>query len=307
MKSVALAFTLAACALTSAASLASFDTPPVSAPAKPTAADAVPKVAALERVAVVGASLSAGFRVDGGRDPFAPSKIQLANVIEASLHARHEPVRNHANPGFFMDPKGSGQAAMEALREEPPTAIVALDYLFWFGYGAKKEEERLPQVEAALKDLGTFTCPILLGDLPDMRSATQVKRPMLRPSMVPTAETLAKLNDAVRTFAKEHKNVIVVPLADVTAKLQSDAEFSVRDNHWAKGSIDALMQADRLHPTLEGTCAVWIVAVDAWTTAQKDVPVKAFECDVPKLVAAVQAAAKKPAEVAPVPAGGSGK
>lgn len=288
-------------------SLSSFDTPPVAAPAKTAPAEAPTKVAALERVAVVGASLSAGFRVDGNRDPFAASKIQLANVVDASLRAPHGEIENFASAGFFMDPKGNAASTMESLRQLKPTAIVALDYLFWFGYGAKKEEERVPQLEAALKDLGTFTCPILLGDLPDMRAATLVKQPMLRASWVPKPETLVKLNDAIRAFAKEHANVVVVPLADVTAKLQSDAEFSVRDNRWAKGSIDTLMQEDRLHPTLEGTCAVWVVAVDAWITAQKDVPAKAFELDAKKITASVKAGLQPKVVPEPAPVGGSGK
>lgn len=283
---------LALCAL-SGASFA-FDTPKTS----PTPPVAARKYAALDKIAVIGASLSAGFRIDGGKDMFTPSKIQLADVIEASMKTPHEPVLNAANGGFVMDSKGSAKAAMSALRAEKPTLIVALDYLFWFGYGLKAEDQRVVELDAGLVELGTFTCPILLGDMPDMTSATTVPRPMLQKAMVPSTATLKVLNEHIAAFAKEHKNVVLVPLADMTAKLQSDAEVVARDNTWPKGSIDTLMQKDRLHPTLEGTCAVWVVALDTWLNAQKDVPATAFELDVKKLVANVKGEKKEP-----VPAG----
>lgn len=251
--------------------------------------EAALKVAAAEKIAVIGASISAGFRIDGNLDSFGPSKIQLANVIEASLKVAHQPIENHAEAMAFLDPKGSMHSAFEAMRADKPTMIVALDYLFWFGYGQKKEDQRSVDLDAALLELGTFTCPILLGDLPDMTVAAQVPEPMLQKAMVPAADTLKKLNEKIGAFAKEHANVIVVPIADITAKVQSDAEVQVRNNKWPKGSIDKLLQADRLHTTLEGTCAVWVIALDTWLNAQKDVPAGAFELDVAKLVEKVKA------------------
>jgi hypothetical protein len=274
------------------------------APPPRAAAAAVP---ALERVAVIGASMSAGFRLDGNTDPFAASTIDLAKIVDASLNVKHEPIVNQASGMFFADPRGTGQSTMKALAEAKPTLVVALDYLFWFGYGMKKEEQRVPQLEAALEALGKLTCPILLGDLPDMSLASKVPdpvfgRPMLQPEMLPQPATLEKLNEKIAAFAQAHENVVLVPLATLTAKLQADEEVVVRANKYPKGSIDKLMQADRLHTTLEGTCAVWVVALDTWLGKTKDLPAQAFELDVAKLAKKVGGAAKEAAP-AGAPAG----
>src|SRR6185436_561939 len=66
-------------------------------------------VPALERVAVIGASMSAGFRLDGNTDPFTASTIDLAKIVEASLKVKHEPITNQANGLFFTDPRGTAE------------------------------------------------------------------------------------------------------------------------------------------------------------------------------------------------------
>lgn len=286
-----------------------FATPSSETPNSASAASEPKPAAALHHMAVIGASVSAGFRLDGNTDPFSASKLQLADVVAASLQVPNEGLANHATQGFFMNPGAVAKRTLKALAEEKPTAVIALDYLFWFAYGEKPEEKRLPAVEGALAGLATLSCPILLGDLPDMTAASQVPdpvfgRPMLMPVMLPHVETLKKANEAIRAFAKEHANVVLVPLADLTVKLASDAEFSVRGNRYPKGSLDRLMQKDRLHPTLEGTCAVWVAALDAWLAASKDLPASAFECDVQKLLARVAERRQAAAAAAPAPKNG---
>ena len=50
--------------------------------------------------------------------------------------------------------------------------IVAIDFLFWFGYGAGKDAEgRMASLEQGLDLLEGLMGPILLGDLPDVRHA----------------------------------------------------------------------------------------------------------------------------------------
>jgi hypothetical protein len=112
---------------------------------------------------------------------------------------------------------------------------------------------------------------------------------MIVPAMVPAPETLKTLNEHIAAFAKEHPNVVVVPLASMTARLQADDEISVRGNTWPKGSAKVLMQADHLHPTVDGASAVWILAVDTWLSAQKGLPASAFELDAAKVAAKVKA------------------
>jgi hypothetical protein len=286
-----------------------FDTPPapVTAPAQ-----AAPP---LERIAVIGASLSAGFGMDGNPDQMATSKLRLADVIEASLLVPHQRIVDTSTAMFFFSPAATSARMLKKMREVKPSAIVALDYLFWFGYGEKEEDgkpgknppdkawieaKRVSDLDAALKDLGAFDCPILLGDLPDMTPATLVKPvPMIFPAQVPAPETLKTLNEHIVAFAKAHPNVVVVPIAAMTARLQADDAIEVHGNTWPKGSGKVLLQADHLHPTVEGASAVWILAVDAWSSAQKDLPASAFDFDAAKVANKAKAGSKKNAKSDP--------
>ena len=289
---------LASCVL--AGAVFASDTPKTAPKAAPVAATPA-KVAALEHIAVIGASLSAGFGLDDSKEMFAESTIQLSNIIDASLNVSHQPPVSAATMMFFTSPQQYGTKSMALIAKEKPTLVVGLDYLFWFGYGMGKEvseDSRIAKVDAALKELEALTCTILLGDLPDMTMATKVSEPMLQKEMVPQPETLKKINANITAWCAEHKNVVLVPLADLTAKLQSDAEISVHGNTGPKGSIAKLMQADHLHTTLEGTCAVWALAADCLLKAQKDIPEASFELDVAKLLPKV-GATKKDAKPTP--------
>jgi hypothetical protein len=296
---------LAVCALagasfafdTPAGASFAFDTPAVATVPPPTKA-----VAVLDKIAVIGASLSAGYGMDENPNPMSDSKLRLANVIDASLLVAHQPIEDKATAMFFISPEGTAKSTLKKMREWKPTTIVALDYLFWFGYGEKEvaskdpkqraseiEAMRVADLDAALKDLGAVECTIVLADLPDMTPASLVPDPMISPAMVPAPATLKTLNEHVAAFAKEHANVVLVPLAAMTARLQADEEIQVRGNTWPKGSSKVLMPAAQLHPTVDGACAVWIMAVDTWLNAKKDLPASAFELDAAKVVSKVKA------------------
>jgi hypothetical protein len=247
------------------------------APAPALQKPAAPKgEALLERVAVIGASVSAGFMLgaDAHKIP-----LNLSRVIEAGLIAKHSPVLNASDEMTFIDTLGSSKSAAKALAKDDPTLVVALDYLFWFGYGATwgGEKERLSALEMGLKSLEGLECPILLGDFPDMSSATKVKHPILPAQAVPDPATLAKLNERLGVWAKEHANVIVVPVSTLMGTLLAGDEMRVGPNLWKKGTVSALLQADGLHPTLEGTTGLWLFAAERLFEARKDVPRSALE------------------------------
>jgi|SRR5689334_4563508 len=232
--------------------------------------------ALLERVAVIGASVSAGYGLgaDAQKTP-----LNLSRVIEAGLIAKHSPVIDASSEYTFIDALGSSKSAAKALAKADPTLVVALDYLFWFGYGATwgSEEKRLDALELGLKSLEGLNCTLLLGDFPDMSSATKVKDPILPKAAVPDPATLAKLNERLGVWAKEHANVIVVPVSKLMGALLSGDEMRVGPNLWKKGTVSALLQKDGLHPTLEGTTGMWLFAVERLLEARKDVPRAALE------------------------------
>ena len=253
---------------------------PAPALQKPAAAPAAPAAlkgeALLERVAVIGASVSAGFRLgaDAQKVP-----LNLMRVIDAGLLAKHSPLLDSSSEMMFIDTLGSSKSAAKKLAKGDPTLVVALDYLFWFGYGATwgGETERLAALELGLKSLEGLSCPILLGDFPDMSSATKAKNPILPQQAVPDPETLAKLNERLGVWAKEHANVIVVPVSKLMGALLAGEEMRVGPNLWKKGTVSGLLQDDGLHPTLEGTTGMWLFAAERLFEARKDLPRSALE------------------------------
>lgn len=271
------------------------------------AASAVPpqappaKVAALERIVVLGASLSHGYGLeqDGG------GRVRFADVVETSLRAAHAPVLPRTSLFFFTDPQGTGKSLAATARSADPTLVVAIDYLFWFGYGAcASPDGRLELLDRGLALLDEFHCPVMVGDFPDCREASRDPAPgspprLLAPEQVPSPDELRKLNDHLRAWASTRKNVVVVPLADLGARLRSGKDLEIHGNHWAGGTLAGLMQKDRLHPTLDGAIALWLGALDALVAARPDVPASAFDWDaqaIRKRICDSRANARVPAD-----------
>ncbi|MFM7280757.1 MAG: hypothetical protein ACKO32_03155 [Planctomycetia bacterium] len=215
-------------------------------------AKAVP--ALVREVHVLGASVSAGFGLKEGD--------HLGRMIAVSLPEGTPPPKVHASGMAFLDPEGHADRSLEKILNGDASLVVAIDYLFWFGYGRKwgSEEGRVQALELGLKRLEKLSCPILLGDFPDMSSAVEAPIPMLPAAAVPKPETLVKLNERLRAWAKDRKNVMLVPLAGLMDQLLRDQAITLGPNQWPAGTAKQLLQKDGLHPTLEGTLAVWLLA-----------------------------------------------
>jgi hypothetical protein len=203
----------------------------------------------LARIVVMGASLSAGLGAE--RD--------LAAALEASLRAPRGAPVDLGEVLFFVNPVASGAKQVEAALEAEPTLVVALDFLFWFGYGSidagggpiEAEAERLELLERGLALLAALECPLVVADFPDMSGA--VGRVLVQ-AQVPAEATLAQLSRRVREWAGEREHTIVLPLAEIVARLAAQQELRVGRRTFAPGA--RLLQEDRLHPTLEGLAAM---------------------------------------------------
>lgn len=255
---------------------------PASAPVAPSSAAQVPATQvpatpqAIDRISVLGASLSEGY----GLEPEIGAPVWLGTLVDVAVRPEHRPARQRSNLLFFVDPRGAAtESVQEALADEP-TLVVALDYLFWFGYGlVDAPAKRMENLEFGLKQLEAFTCPVLVGDLPDMSSAVDGKPQMLQPQQIPPREALDALNARVREWAKPRANVVVFGLAELNARLRENREYHVRGNIYFPSELPDLFQSDKLHPTVGGTIAVWLAAADALVSARKDVPASWFVWD----------------------------
>ncbi len=228
----------------------------------PDAGAAAARPALLERVCVVGASVSDGF----GLSADLGVRLQFGDVLAAALAGVDE-VDTFASTWFFRDPLGTGREQQERALEREPTLLVAVDYLFWFGYGYQPEDQRAARLERGLELLDAFACPILVGDFPDMSRAalegtSPLGMPLIAPGQVPAEETLVALNERVAAWAAERERVHVVPLARFVAALDAGQALDVRGNEVPAGEAGALLQEDLLHPTLDGALLLAAIALD---------------------------------------------
>jgi hypothetical protein len=223
-------------------------------PAKP--ADPAPSTTpATLRVHVIGASLSGGFR-DGPMTGAAETgdSVTMQHVLKAWC-GEHAKVSTHSTlemMATFTNPEQIGDRQVQNTLKQKPDAVVALDFPFWFAYGHVKGDEATARGERFAKGLellGKLEGPLLVGDLPDMHGA---ERRMLSPAQIPAAEILKDLNARLAAFAKEHTNVHLVPIAELTKTMkEKGAPLPLAAGPMATPP-GALLQGDKLHPNRLG-------------------------------------------------------
>lgn len=231
-----------------AASVGAQSDPP---PAKPAAAESA-ESALSARVVTIGASLTCGFG----------NSLPLAEPLDRAITGKHTPVFNAGEGLQFTDPIGLGEAQVDRCLERKATLVIGIDFLFWYAYGmafkGKTEwPRRSERFAAGLRQLERLACPVVVGDLPDMRGAHPR---MLHPAMIPSPEVLARLNQVLKDWADKREQVHLVPLSAWVKTLKA-GEWKVpasADGKQAERILTAAvaMQWDRLHPSRLGILAL---------------------------------------------------
>lgn len=193
-------------------------------------------ILSFERVAVVGASLSAGF---GG--------LALSSAFEEAIAGEHE-VFPIASTFFFRSPNANGKAHIDQAIAAKASVIVAVDLLFWYVYQNTSLEGRQDNLETGLRNLERIKVPLILGDIPDMRTGEPW---MLPPAAIPPPEQLLLLNTRVHQWARQRQHVHLVPLAQWSAALASDGDIEV-DVGKPPVPAKSLVNVDGLHPNPKG-------------------------------------------------------
>ena len=168
----------------------------LSLPGQPTA----PK----PKIDIMGASVSAGY-VDQ-RLPESGERNETVPLVRVLRHIWPRDVAtvgSRADVAMFMNPEERGERQVLRTLGSQPDLVVAVDFLFWFGYGFAPgarggHDERLELQARGLELLDRLLCPIILGDYPDMSGADAR---ILSPRMIPEPETLAELNRRLRAWA----------------------------------------------------------------------------------------------------------
>ena len=203
---------------------------------------------------IVGASASAGFGAfvqRSGTEGPPVQGVDLADLV-STLAPPGTVVSDWSTSMLFHDPCTIAPRALERLLGQRPDAILAIDFLFWFAYGLRDaqgevivdERQRDALFEHGLSLLEDLETPMILGDLPDMRTASDL---VLSPRQVPRPETLARLNARLRQWAETRPTVRLVSLEAMRRRWLGSAP---------DGGIPRQLQPDRLHPTFEGLVEV---------------------------------------------------
>ncbi|HMS17884.1 MAG TPA: hypothetical protein PKA37_13665 [Planctomycetota bacterium] len=214
---------------------------PLSAAAQggPVVTAPVAKTDAKKHIVVLGASASDGFGLD----------VRLSDALIARLDAERFTVENRASSYFFIWPEDEGKNQLDAVKKLKPSAVIGVDFLFWFAYGKRKDEDRPALLEKGLKLLESLELPLVLAELPDMSEAIGL---MLRKQQVPSKETLAILNARIREWAKDRKHVILVPLGQLLDRMRKGEDLQMEGLPYDAKALPPMLQADKLHPTLDG-------------------------------------------------------
>ena len=223
------------------------------------------KSTTLERVAVTGASVTAGWGLQTPpiKGDFGGYPINLKHILDAMILAPHEEVAYFGKSMFFARPVVFGSELIDEITKYDPTLIVAVDYLFWFAYGNvafSGEKHRIDRFKEGLSILENIQSDLIIGNIPDVRKAIGK---VLSASQVPTVETIQKMNNILRSWALLHPNVKVLNVYKLYKALLDDATLTTSSYTWPAGSQEKLLQKDMLHTTFEGTVAASLFVADA--------------------------------------------
>ena len=231
----------------------------------------------LERVALIGASVTAGFGIESEHD--------LADAFEAACVGRRTPPLSEGDALFFLQPGPSGRTQVEKALRHKPTLVIAIDFLFWYGFGTvnaeggelTNEEDRLALLEKGLELLARFEVPVVVGDFPDVRDA--VGR-VLMPQQVPSEEIRAQLNARLREWVGKHERVRLVSLDGALVAMHKRGKLQLCGGELDLKQSELWLQPDRLHATPAGLALLVQLIAESLRSGGATLDKDVWLCDV---------------------------
>ncbi|MCA8970666.1 MAG: hypothetical protein KDC95_12810 [Planctomycetes bacterium] len=249
------------------------------------AVDEVSPAGPYERVVTMGASLTDGFA----------NGMPIATMLDKSIGVEHRHVERVSSNAFFTMPLKIGDQQLRRTLHLEPTCVIAVDFLFWYVYGAtgrhiddlqryplddeesRKRElralsdagpenlsrvARLLTLERGLRELEKLRVPMVIGDIPDMTGALPI---MLPKHAIPSIDIQKAANERIHAWAKERKdNVLLFPLASrVLAMKQGKMEIPATKSEPAVAlEMQVALGRDRLHPSKIGALVFMSELID---------------------------------------------
>lgn len=245
------------------------------------AQDASELVPARQGIAVIGASASAGWGVmvpvlepsEGNRY----RHVTLANALAAVDPTLPAVVTRSGDPLFFRQRASERAVQVDLAIAAKPEAVIAVDFLFWYGYGtvrantpsdaARMRMDRLALGLAQIDRLAAENIPIIVGNLPDVSDAADAMLySVIGDAQLPRPDVLIDLNNRIAQWAQANDRIHILPLSTLINDMRGGKGVTAGGATW--GPEPRLMQHDHLHPTDEGLLAVAASAVDRVRAAQ---------------------------------------
>jgi hypothetical protein len=230
-----------------------------------------PKPAGL---ALLGASATAGWGVivpvehpsEGNRY----RHVDLNDALHAVAPDLPEAVTSSGDAFFFRRSLKARALQVDTVIASRPEAVIALDFLFWYGHGSQwprdsqtKGELRMARMNKGLAQLDKIVAtgiPVIVGNLPDVSDALNARFSVLAPGQVPKAEVREAMNARIHEWAAASENVHLIPLYTLMAKMSQGKPIDAGGTTW--GPEPRLMLHDQLHPSAEGLLAIAAVIAD---------------------------------------------
>jgi hypothetical protein len=216
------------------------------------------------KIVVIGASASAGFVL---AEPFGgtnTTNCKLRFYLDAAIAAPHPPLKDFSTALMFLNPDAFSQQQIDAAIAAKPTLVVAVDFLFWSCYGdGYTDAGRLQHFENGLKLLEKFQCPLVVGDIPNVSSATNSG--IISADQVADAAVRAAANARLKQWAASRPQVAIVPLADFMRHVSANETVTIHGVNFPAGKTHAFIQNDLLHPTPAGAALLALGILDALT------------------------------------------
>jgi hypothetical protein len=205
-----------------------------------------------------------GERSTGTAPPLA---VDAAVAFSAVVTAPHETPLNLGDGGVFLDSDMALRDQAKAAAAWRPSVVIAVDWLFWPVHQAislelpaeERAARRLASVDAALADLDAFSCPIVIGDVPEMRRAVGG---LLRTEHDPGAAVRAQANERLAAWASARPNRFVLAVSALANAVNRGAPIEVAGFAYGPGDALRLVQRDGLHATPEGLAVLMAAAFD---------------------------------------------
>ena len=222
------------------------------------------------KVAIVGASVSAGFGVvvelmDEEGPGHSKGMIAMKDVLMAADGEAEVTYLDLSSHLFFSRPREFARSAIDRTLAWKPDLVLAVDFLFWFAYGYRPEGRRLDSLRvglALLDELAATGVPMVIGELPDLEG---IRSFVITEGQIPEGATIREANRIINDWASGRDNVGVVPIAGLSEELRQSGELVVGNYEWNReGTTQDLIAADKLHPTFDGlVCLVQAMEVTA--------------------------------------------